>query len=699
VSGRLKLSTACSTQFLETSIHGLEKSEQIISGELQVANGYHGLDHPAVAIDVPELECECTDSFSFEANTLEASACREGGEVYWIVSVHGLVAGFEYKFDFEWFDPGKQKTHHWYTIFSSSTSSYAVRQLLSQISKTTSVWEAYTQDRFEIDVTVRDMHPGLTSEVALIGTRRINSAVNTVRLTCAKLPATIHDKGFEHIGQNGLDANSTASRTSFETGVHVVEKSEQIISGEMQVANMYHGLDHPEVVIDVPELECECKSSHCREEGEVYWIVAVRGLVAGFKYEFHFQWFVEGDKNGNYANMWKSNFSTRTSSHKVRQPLSQISQKSRGLNMNTSVWDAYIPRKGPFEIEVTVRDLNPGLTSEEALIGTRRMNSAVNTFNVRCSDSDSGERTKVPDGEEDEWQYNFSAATEDVRISYSETVVALAMLNRYGLDEWARISQNMSDDGHTVSDLHIPAVVFNHKQDGRRASAEGMLRAVGFRDITFQPTYESATLDLAALESSGRVSSANWDYFVKEQMGWKYITNASKMRYIAHVLDFQDVIERHAAAADGSPSASSWIAVFEDDIVLTTSPVHAHKRLFEAVSSLPRNADVLHVEWCFDWCEESRFHTSYPLISLASGPHCSAGVLLSTQGARKLDRLLRPIDSTIDNMFANLCRESAVICYKLRLPIFTQDRKWGSAVDFKKQKVVSLILYSMSLSH
>jgi hypothetical protein len=38
---------------------------------------------------------------------------------------------------------------------------------------------------------------------------------------------------------------------------------------------------------------------------------------------------------------------------------------------------------------------------------------------VLCTDSDSGERTEVPDGEGDEWQYNVSAATEDVRTSYS----------------------------------------------------------------------------------------------------------------------------------------------------------------------------------------------------------------------------------------------------------------------------------------
>ena len=97
--------------------------------------------------------------------------------------------------------------------------------------------------------------------------------------------------------------------------------------------------------------------------------------------------------------------------------------------------NSYIPKIEPFEIEVTVRDMHPGLTSEGALIGTRRVSSAVNAVKVLCTDSDSGEQTKVPDGEEDQWQNSFSAAIEDVRISYSETVAGLAMLNRYGLHE------------------------------------------------------------------------------------------------------------------------------------------------------------------------------------------------------------------------------------------------------------------------
>jgi hypothetical protein len=489
-----------------------------------------------------------------------------------------------------------------------------------------------------------------------------------------------------------------------------------IIAGEPQVAIRQHGPDHPAVAIDVPWLECACDDSNassissdreqdgdgssrggtCRTGGKARWVFAVRGLVPGFSYRLHFKWSLADEQLGAFD--WV--ISTFTSSYVARKPLTESDQNgnftfdliahSRKLRMDVAVWDVY-----------------PGLTEEEALIGARHMDSAVNTVRVHCTryledentirlklwrsrhtefessrseknEFDFWEPSKVPDGEGDEWQYNFSAAIEDVRISYSETVEALAMLNRYGLDEWARNALNMSDDDHTVSDLHIPAVVFNHKQDGRRAWAEGMIRAVGFRDITFQPTYESAALDLAALESSGRVS-ANWDFFLII-MQWHDISLASKMRYIAHALDFQDAIARHASAAADSSVAASWIAVFEDDIVLTTSPVHAHKRLVEAVSSLPRDADVLYVEWCWDRCEESRFHTSYPLMSLASQPHCSAGILFSTQGARKLDRLLRPIDSTIDNMLASLCNGRAIYCYKLRLPIFTQDKKWASNV-------------------
>jgi hypothetical protein len=141
-----------------------------------------------------------------------------------------------------------------------------------------------------------------------------------------------------------------------------------------------HGPDHPAVHIRLPMLECEFKHSHgastsalreqggdasaietaCTEGGEVYWIVSLSGLVPGFAYDFHFQWFVVdgADKHRHYT--WTNNFSTSTSSYTVRQPLYPTSQKTRGLNIDTSVWDACIPKKDPCVIEVTVRDLQRG---------------------------------------------------------------------------------------------------------------------------------------------------------------------------------------------------------------------------------------------------------------------------------------------------------------------------------------------------
>jgi hypothetical protein len=49
--------------------------------------------------------------------------------------------------------------------------------------------------RLFIEVTVRDMHPGLTSEDALIGTRHMNSAVKSVRVLCVPMidDASVHE--------------------------------------------------------------------------------------------------------------------------------------------------------------------------------------------------------------------------------------------------------------------------------------------------------------------------------------------------------------------------------------------------------------------------------------------------------------------------------------------------------------------------
>ncbi len=174
-----------------------------------------------------------------------------------------------------------------------------------------------------------------------------------------------------------------------------------------------HGLDHPATVIHLPELVCECTNSQgsttsfgreqggapssietsaCREGGEVHWIVSISGLVAGFVYEVHFELEWSGENAHKTVFQWNTVFTSSTRSYTVRLPL-QRTQKARVINIDASAWDAYTPHGDPFFVEVTVRDMHPGLTSEDALIGARRMNSALNAVGVRCRDLESGDRT------------------------------------------------------------------------------------------------------------------------------------------------------------------------------------------------------------------------------------------------------------------------------------------------------------------
>jgi hypothetical protein len=186
--------------------------------------GQHGLDHPAVFIDFPVLECVCNEQGDAASSTVETSACREGGEVYWILSVRGLIEGFAYQVDVESFVAGNENTHNWNSIFSTMTSSYVVRQPFSQRSQkiqtlnvTTSVCDAYclNKARLMIKVTVRHMYPGLSSEAAVVGIRHMDSSVKKYRITCSAPksldePMTHEDARIVRQPQTFLTPSSTA---------------------------------------------------------------------------------------------------------------------------------------------------------------------------------------------------------------------------------------------------------------------------------------------------------------------------------------------------------------------------------------------------------------------------------------------------------------------------------------------------------
>ena len=146
-----------------------------------------------------------------------------------------------------------------------------------------------------------------------------------------------------------------------------------------------HGFEHPAVIVHVPVLECECTeywpvessteylhvtSSSCKEGGQVDFHVAVRGLVPGFEYELEITWTLEDDK---LTHVWKSVVTPKTDSYTLREPLIQ---QNDDFYFGMLAWDGY--KKGQIEeIGVTVRDMFPGLTTDEARIGIRNIDSSV----------------------------------------------------------------------------------------------------------------------------------------------------------------------------------------------------------------------------------------------------------------------------------------------------------------------------------
>jgi hypothetical protein len=147
-----------------------------------------------VVVDVPVLECECTEyspvASSIEYSHLPSSSCREGGQVDFNVAVRGLVPGFEYELEITWTLEVDQLSQTWKSVKTAETDVYTLRESLVQRNDDFHfgmlAWDAYKTgtDPFRIEVTVRDMLPGLTTEEAQIGIRNIDSSVISVRLTC-----------------------------------------------------------------------------------------------------------------------------------------------------------------------------------------------------------------------------------------------------------------------------------------------------------------------------------------------------------------------------------------------------------------------------------------------------------------------------------------------------------------------------------
>ena len=259
------------------------------------------------------------------------------------------------------------------------------------------------------------------------------------------------------------------------------------------------------------------------------------------------------------------------------------------------------------------------------------------------------------------WMHNESRSWQDMFDYYREAVANVRRYDSYGFSAWAYQEKPTS--------LGIQAFVLCHIKT-RCASAQRMLHLAGFHSVHVADTRVASDLDLKSLVSAGQLST----HFSKGS------TPDQKLKYIANALDHRDLLR---AALDDSADHrnESWVAIFEDDIILTASPCAAAQRIRGALQELPQEADTLHLEYCNERCTEARYSEHSRWVSSAVMPYCSAGIMYSMQGLRKLLNSLSQIVSAHDDHIAVSCLRKMLHCFKLRLPVFAQDRYWGSNIS------------------
>ena len=260
------------------------------------------------------------------------------------------------------------------------------------------------------------------------------------------------------------------------------------------------------------------------------------------------------------------------------------------------------------------------------------------------------------------WLRNESCARQDMIDFYREAVENVHRFDSYGWSAWAWDAKPQT--------LGITAFVLCHVTE-RCAAAELMIRAAGFDSIQFaDTTRDGSEIDvhaMAALVSAGELSP----HLIS---GSKVRSLEQKRKCVAQALDYRDLLRAALSTSDKHP----WIAIFEDDIILTTRPSLASSRIQQALLQLPQHADTLHLEYCNDECSEALYNKECDCVASAYQPSCSAGILYSQQGLKKLLDSLSRIVAPHAEHIADSCRQKRLNCFKIRQPVFAQDVFWDN---------------------
>jgi len=272
------------------------------------------------------------------------------------------------------------------------------------------------------------------------------------------------------------------------------------------------------------------------------------------------------------------------------------------------------------------------------------------------------------------WQVDSSAWTVWLRRSFSNVALASLLANVPAVSTHLDISADKkataetSESGSAFTGMcderiwNIPVSVMSQPHDhARRESTQHLLREIGFRNVTFAPTIKWKDMDLNHLLADGLLSGSLF-----HQMETQNDTNQEG--YIKYAANALSQIQRIKAAA----AADEPVIIMEDDLMAGASMEVIRENICSTLSDLPKTADLVYLEYCFETCVNLTYNKRYPRLAKAFRPSCAAAILFTAKGARLVADLCLPVFDVIDRMYPALIRAGWLEAYLMTPAVFYQ---------------------------
>jgi hypothetical protein len=274
------------------------------------------------------------------------------------------------------------------------------------------------------------------------------------------------------------------------------------------------------------------------------------------------------------------------------------------------------------------------------------------------------------------WRVDGSAWAVWLRRSYREVSFSSMLANApdfakkldIGLvleeNVWGNVNASLQADSVFACQeeiLNIPVMVMSQPHDlERRSNSQRLLKAIGFRNVTFPPTIKWTDVDVEQMKADGIL----WPAFFRRLERSNDTNFEGYLKYAANAVS--QIRQIRAAAA-----ANEHVIIMEDDFMLGSSIQRVREHLC-ALRDLPLTADMVYLEYCLETCAELSYDSRYPKLARARKPACSGAIFFTAKGAQRVADLCWPVFDVIDRMYPILIQRGWLEAYILTPAAFYQ---------------------------